>query len=315
MRFIDHVIHLLIPRQSNNHRAKIIQADSLLIIASLLIAFNFVLNYIPKVRPGVLGYAASISKDEIVNLTNAKRVETGLSPLIFNETLSSAAFSKARDMIDRDYWAHTGPDGTTPWSFFSRFGYKYRYAGENLARDFSSAGAVVDAWMNSPTHRDNILNPKYKEIGVGITEGDLAGVDSTIVVQFFGTTYADKVTESVAQVPGTQVTAKINPRPSLKPSPSPSFSPVPVEVGIAPEVQAVVSSPVSGNQKVLISPFTTTRTVSITVLAMLILVYMLDAYLVSKRKITRIAGRTFAHVTFLLMILMIVLIIKSGSIL
>jgi uncharacterized protein YkwD len=105
---------------------------------------------------------------------------------------------KGRDMIDKDYWAHVAPDGTQPWKFFSQFGYKYRFAGENLARDFSNANDAVNAWMNSPTHKDNILNPKYKEIGIGITEGDLAGSDTTIIVQFFGATYSDKVTQPLA---------------------------------------------------------------------------------------------------------------------
>ena len=103
-------------------------------------------------------------------------------------------------MIDRDYWAHVAPDGTQPWKFFTSFGYKYRYAGENLARDFSNASSAMDAWMNSPTHKENILNPKYKEIGIGVVEGDLAGTDTTIIVQFFGATYADKVVQPIAQV-------------------------------------------------------------------------------------------------------------------
>ena len=217
-------------------------------------------------------------------------------------------------MVDRDYWAHVAPDGTQPWSFFARFGYKYRYAGENLARDFSSAGAVVDAWMNSPTHRDNILNPKYKEIGIGITEGDLAGSDSTIVVQFFGATYTDNVSKPAVVAGNTTEVKKVvvEVKPVKTQTPEPTQVPVSVNLETI-DKEVVLSSPLP-EQRVLISPFNTTRTASLVVVGILIIVFMVDAFLVSKRRITRIAGRTFAHVVFLGMVLSIILILKSGRI-
>lgn len=288
---MEKLIHLLIPRESNNHKAKILHSSSLLVIASFFIIFQALINLVPKVRPDILGYASNIGIQEVVNLTNQKRSELGLPALTFNQTLSNAAYTKGRDMIDKDYWAHVAPDGTQPWKFFTDFGYKYRYAGENLARDFSNASSAVDAWMNSPTHKENILNPKYKEIGIGVVEGDLAGSDTTIIVQFFGSTYADKVIEPIAKA------QKIE---QIIPSPAPRA--------------VVLDSKTSANQQVLISPFTTTRTLSFATIALLLIVFMVDAFLVSKRKITRIVGRTFAHVIFLLMILSIIIILKSGKI-
>lgn len=281
---MEKLIHLLIPRQSNNHKAKILHSSSLIVIAVLMIVFQGIINLIPDLKPGILGYASSISKDEVVKLTNQKRLEAGLSQLTLNNSLSNAAQAKGNDMIVKDYWAHVAPDGTQPWKFFSNFGYKYKYAGENLARDFSNANDAMDAWMNSPTHKENILNPKYKEIGIGVIEGDLAGSDTTIIVQFFGATYADKITQPVAQVP---------------------------EV---PKVLQVETTPVPEVKAVLISPFTTTRNVSLSVVGLLLAIFIIDAFLVQKRKITRIAGRTFAHVIFLLLILAIIVLLKSGKI-
>jgi len=276
---MEKLIHLLIPRQSNNHKAKILHSSSLIIIASFLIIIQGIISFLPKINPNILGYASNISIQDVVSLTNQKRAEAGLSALSLNQSLSAAAYTKAQDMINKDYWAHVAPDGTQPWKFFGDFGYKYRYAGENLARDFSNASSAMDAWMNSPTHRENILNPKYKEIGIGITEGDLAGSDTTIIVQFFGATYADKVVQPIAQA------AKI-------------------EKTVAPTI----------SPEVLISPFTTTRNTSLIVIGLLLIVFIIDAFLVSKRRITRIAGRTFSHVVFLLMILAIIMILKSGKI-
>lgn len=309
---MEKLIHLLIPRESNNHKAKILHSSSLVIIALFLIVFQGIISFLPKVSPSILGYASNISIQEVVNLTNQRRSGAGLSALSLNQELSAAAYTKGRDMIDRDYWAHVAPDGTQPWKFFNDFGYKYRYAGENLARDFSNASGAVDAWMNSPTHRDNILNPKYKEIGIGIVEGDLAGSDTTIVVQFFGATYADKVVEPLAQAQQTVVPIpKAVSTPVTSVVPLPTITPLQIEL---PEVKSVVSSP-SANQQVLISPFTTTRSVSLIVVGLLLLVFIVDAILVSRRRITRIAGRTFSHVVFLLMILAIMIILKSGKIL
>ena len=66
-------------------------------------------------------------------------------------------------MIAKNYWAHNAPDGASPWSFFKNVGYRYLYAGENLARDFGDSASVVNAWMNSPTHRDNLLSGRYRK--------------------------------------------------------------------------------------------------------------------------------------------------------
>lgn len=321
---MEKLIHFLLPRESNNHKAKVLHSSSLVVIASFLIFVQLGLNFLPKIKPSILGYAASISRDEVVNLTNQRRIAAGLSPLTLNANLSNAAQLKGSDMIDRDYWAHVSPDGTQPWSFFKRVGYGYRYAGENLARDFSSASAAVDAWMNSPTHRDNILNPKYKEIGIGVVEGDLAGSDTTVIVQFFGATYADKPQQPLADKAANTTSSSasgqnVNVEPTQKPvtvaKVEPTQSPT-VLPTIKPEelsTDIVIGSP-APSQQVLISPFTTTRNISISVVALLLVVFVVDAVLVSKRKIARIAGRTLAHVVFLGMILSIILILKSGNI-
>lgn len=316
MYFLEKIIHLFIPKESNNHKARILHSSSLIVIASMFVIFQGLMNYLPSLKPDILGFAAQISPEEVVRLTNQKRSEAGLPPLVFNQTLASAAYTKGRDMIDKDYWAHVAPDGTQPWKFFTQFGYRYRYAGENLARDFSNAGSAVEAWMNSPTHRDNILNPKYKEIGIGVTEGDLAGIDTTIIVQFFGATYADNVSVPVAEVKpnATQKAAVVSATPiPLQVNSKPSEVPTLIATNL-PQVRAEITSPQS-DQQVLISPFNTTRSVSVSVVLLLMVIFILDAFLVSRRRIVRVAGRSFAHIAFLGMILTVILILRSGKIL
>jgi len=123
----------------------------------------------------------------VVDLTNDERSDLAAAPLQRNSLLDQAAQQKAQHMADNEYFAHFAPDGTTPWSFFKTSGYVYAHAGENLAIHFTDSTEVVEAWMNSPTHRKNIVDTKYTEIGVGTAKGTFDGYDTVFVVQLFGT--------------------------------------------------------------------------------------------------------------------------------
>ena len=296
MKFIQKIAHLLVPRESNNQKAKLLHNSSLTLITFAFILYQLIISFVPRFAPKILGFAANISPDEVVRLTNEKRSQAGLSPLSLDPILSQAAQAKGADMLNKGYWAHVAPDGSQPWVFFTNFGYKYRYAGENLARDFSSASSAVEAWMNSASHKENLLSSKYKEVGIGVIEGNLAGVDTTIIVQFFGTKYVD----SVPVAPIAEAKAAVVP--TMAPTPLPS-----------PSGQATPTPPVM-ETKVLVSPFNVTKSVSLGIVGLLLFVLIIDGVLVSKRRIARIAGRTFAHIAFLGMILAIALILKAGQI-
>lgn len=299
MKIVNKLTHLLIPHESNNQKAKLLHNSSLAFLTFAFIFYQVVLTFLPSFGPKVLGYAANISPDEVIRLTNEKRAQNGLAPLEHNPTLSVAAQAKGTDMINKDYWAHVAPDGTQPWKFFMDFGYRYRFAGENLARDFSSASSAVDAWMASPSHKENMLSAKYKEIGIGVVEGDMAGVDTTIIVQFFGTKYTDTLPVSpVAQTKASTPTPE--PKTIVLATPMPTPSSI-----------STVSTP----KPVLISPFNTTKNVSLIIVGVLLAVLVIDGLVTSKRRIVRIGGRTFAHLAFLGMILAVVLILKAGQVL
>ena len=178
--------HLFFPHDSNNQRAKFLHPSSLVVTIGLFIVFQVTINQLTINYPQILGYASQISPEEIIRLTNIQRTSSGLSEVELNSQLSAAAAQKAADMIARDYWAHVSPVGTQPWNFITQAGYSYRYAGENLARDFSDAKSVVDAWVASPSHRENLLNSRYQDIGIAVIDGQLEGRETTLVVQFFG---------------------------------------------------------------------------------------------------------------------------------
>ena len=328
MSIRNFLIHLFIPHHSNNQKPKLLHPSTLVIIAFLLSFLQIFLHFLPRANVRVLGYAANISVDEVFRLTNQKRQEAGLPPLKLDPVLSQAAKNKGEDMLAKDYWAHVSPDGVEPWKFFLDAGYKYRYAGENLARDFSNAASAVDAWMASPSHRENMLSPKYEEIGIAVVEGDLAGVDTTLIVQFFGTRMAgtsqvSPVAEKEEQKPSV-ASVKVQ---EEKPLPVPTQAPLsePTPLAFAPSQNSLVlksGSALGENVSMtppprafLISPFNLVRDLSFFFLIILFIVFLVDAIIVSRKNITRVSGRSFAHISFIGMILAIAFILKAGKIL
>lgn len=309
MQLLKYIRHLFIPHESNNQKAKILHPSSLGILTVFLIAFQLILNVLPGKFPKVLGYAANISPGEVIRLTNVQRSANGLSPVTDNSILDSAALAKGNDMLAKGYWAHFAPDGTSPWSFFLKFGYKYRYAGENLARDFQDAPSAVNAWMNSPSHRENILNPNYREIGIGVVEGNLAGVDTTIIVQFFGTPLSAGPAISTVQA---QETTNAVPKPTTKAVPA-TPTPTPTVVAVVTPTPFTEPTPQIASFK-FVSPFGSTKNLSLAILGVLLLVLSIDLIVVRRRRIARIGGRTLAHIAFLGMILAVILILKAGQI-
>ena len=128
---------------------------------------------------------AAILPAVVAALTNDARAANNVAGLKDNILLDHAAQAKANDMAAKGYFAHVSPDGTLPWDWISRAGYRYVYAGENLAVNFNDSDKVVNAWLASPTHRFNILRPQYTEIGVGTASGMYNGQPATFVVQMF----------------------------------------------------------------------------------------------------------------------------------
>lgn len=133
------------------------------------------------------GQSAAVVSAVLVDLTNQNRQEHSLHGLTINPALVEAAQKKANDEASKAYFAHVSPEGIDSWHWFKEVGYNFTYAGENLAVDFSDSATVVSAWMNSPTHRANILDSHYTETGIATAEGMYEGHPTIFVVQEFGT--------------------------------------------------------------------------------------------------------------------------------
>lgn len=177
--------HLFVSGEHNNHRPHMLRPYMILLLAfiSILIFIFVVFQQYLLTKTDLL---ASIYPKVLAQLTNEDRNKASLSELTTNPVLEEVARLKAEDMAAHGYFAHNSPTGVTPWHWFAKAGYEYDYAGENLAINFSDSKDVVEAWMNSPTHRANILNNNYTEIGIATARGTYEGKEAVWVVQSFG---------------------------------------------------------------------------------------------------------------------------------
>ena len=155
------------------------------IITTVLVSMTLLLSQGQSV-------SAMISSDDVVDLVNRERSEANLPILNRSSVLDQAAEAKANDMADENYFSHTSPKGVTPWEWFRQSKYDYRYAGENLAIHFRDSSLEHRAWMESKKHCENIMSPKYLEIGVAVREMKWEGKQTTIAVQMFGTQMIDE---------------------------------------------------------------------------------------------------------------------------
>lgn len=118
----------------------------------------------------------SVWPKEVLRFTNEIRAEYGLDALIWNDTLAETAYKHSLDMSERGFFDHVNPDGETPFDRMKNAGISYTAAAENIAAGQSSPESVIEAWMNSPGHRKNILNPEFKELGAGFARGGQYGI-------------------------------------------------------------------------------------------------------------------------------------------
>lgn len=314
------------PQVSNNYRAKILHPQILSFFIIIFLSAGVFLSAVRTNFPSVLGISSNISIDELLIITNQKRQENGLPPLTLNGQLDSAALNKANDMLSKNYWSHIAPDGTTPWFFIKQSGYNFIYAGENLARGYNSANDVLNAWLASPTHRDNILSSKYKNVGFAIVTGNLTGEETVLVVEMFGSSViATEDNLAKATVEETKTT-----QPTGTPTPSVAVVQITAPVinnqkeKLKSEEKATESAPaktqkfIAKNTTFQIKPLINAQTFSsnIAVLAISVFAFVLtlDMVIIGRKRILRFVGHNLDHILFLGLVLSLVFVLIRGYI-
>lgn len=282
--------HLFLPHHKNNHRAKILHHKTLLVIIVFFLYQAFIFPKITNRFPQVLGSAVDISSQDLLLLTNQQRLQAGVGPLVINDELAQAAKMKAADMFAHNFWAHNDPDGTTPWDFIKKAHYDYIYAGENLARGFTSSQDVIDAWMHSPEHRDNMLSPSYRDVGFAVAQGNLTGENNTVlIVEMFGST---QLAPQQAVLPGKAVPQKAQ---------------LPLENTSSAGISAIFHTP-------LINTGPMTKTIGTTFVLLFIAILVLDIIIIQRKNVVRIFEHNVDHVLFLAFILLAIGLLSRGII-
>lgn len=322
----DFLHHLFLPRQSNNHKAKLLHHKSLVMILVSLLFLEGIFIATEKKYEGVLGISSSITVQELIDQTNKQRADNNLPPLTLSDQLASAATAKASDMFTKDYWAHIAPDGATPWGFIRGAGYEYLYAGENLARGFTTTTDVMNAWMASPGHKENILSPNYKEVGFAIQTGTLTGDETVLVVEEFGSRMNSDTAKEVTAV-ATEPTITPTVAPSSQPkliartvTATPTLFPTATPTIIIPK-QPVVVTPVPQRTLIagvqsspLIDEPSLKKYIVLGIVGILLLTFIVDLIFVEKRSIVRMFSHHLDHIIYFAIILAAILIIGRGVI-
>jgi hypothetical protein len=323
-----HPAHFFIPHKKNNYRAHLLKPIALYTVIFFMIGLQFSFLFIKKVYPqgNVLGVSYSITVQDIVTQTNDQRGKNGLAPLKTNGQLNVAAQLKGQDMLTKGYWAHVSPEGKEPWYWIIQSGYNYNRAGENLAKDFRDTTSTVTAWMNSPGHRANILNPNYKDIGVAVVSGPFNGYDTVIVVQMFGEPYGGS-SASLTQpdIAGAQVLP--TPKPAqpktvnlaLVPNTSTgsATSATATDVTLTkPDDAQIFPVPQTATASPLIDPIQIFKVIIFVIGVAFAVLLGVDAYIIAHNRIKRDNhGHSMYHAVFLIAIMVSLFLIETGVIL
>jgi len=294
--------HLFIPQETNNYRAKALHLDFLTYYLIFVLFLTFGFKILSSKSADVLGFATDITIEKLYQLTNAARQENQLSNLNYNQQLALAAQKKASDMFTNNYWSHYGPNGTTPWDFILSSGYRYEFAGENLAKNFLFSQGVIDAWLNSPSHKENILRKDYTEVGFAVENGVLNGEETTIVVEMFGKPLASAIAKEVPVFNQPEIRTNTVEAKSVAPTEIPIIQPQPVILAQKTSSQNKNFGRLSVNSSLIF-------------LAFLILTFIMDFYFASKLRIIRISGKNLAHLIFVGFIFLGLIFLTKGSIL
>ncbi len=317
MKLTKTLKHLFHPQRSNNHRSKLLHPKPLIFMSLIALGFFQLVGLASSLdlpQGNILGYTSSITVQQIIDGTNQQRSNKGLTSLSYNSLLSEAAAGKARDMFENQYWAHISPSGKEPWDFIKTANYNYKVAGENLARDFDSTSPMITAWMNSPTHKANIMNPRYRDIGLAVVDGKLNGVETTLVVQMFGTLSTQTESETI---PGVEVSGVTSETESNNLD-SPEVLKISETESInldSPEVLATSVVP-QGNlsQGILLSPLHLLKAFFLSMIFLLLTVLLYDGVIAGHRNSVRLVGKNLAHIILFIFVSYLIVFFKGGVI-
>ncbi|HAU07393.1 MAG: hypothetical protein UW46_C0010G0039 [Candidatus Yanofskybacteria bacterium GW2011_GWF1_44_227] len=246
----EYLKDFFIPSKNNNYQPKSLGNRSFFIILSILVAIKLlsIFSFYEFLGADIFN---QVSQSDLLALTNDVRRDNGVPVLNQSVALNASAQMKLADMFDKNYFAHESPSNISPWNWFDRAKYSYSIAGENLAMNFVSTNEVVKAWINSGSHKKNLLYKDFVDTGIAVGSGKINGQNTIVVVQHFGKPLVQPKSASVVSEPRPIVkasTAAVSPKPKAKPTVSSTPEPVkkisPISLLMAPggQVKDVITT-------------------------------------------------------------------------
>lgn len=230
-----------IASEYNNYRPPVLSYKAFIIYGLLMLLLRIFLGTLPV-------SSAAVDSQTLMDLINKERSNRNLNTLSIKTPLLVAAGEKAQDMIDRDYFAHVDPDGNYVWYRIEDAGYKpYKILGENLALDFSTSEGMIQAWLDSPKHRDNLLHKDFVDQGLSALFGDYKGRYTNLTASIFGsllTTSTPPPPAPIPQPPPMPAPPAQPPQNPSPPPPAPPPLPMPTPAPENPQPSPIPQTPV-----------------------------------------------------------------------
>jgi len=199
-----------IPHAGNRHAPHILHPKRAIFYSAFFVIIKlmvFVTIMLIPAQAYLLPDILMNQEKELIKMINDLRAQNNLPTLSVNNILEKSAQLKADDMAQNGYFSHDGPDGRDFQYFLRQAGYEYKLAGENLAMGFNSAQDVMDAWIKSPLHYQNLIDPDFIETGFGLSSGEYKKRETVFIANHFGqpTAYV-KLLPFAAQTEQTPIT-------------------------------------------------------------------------------------------------------------
>lgn len=272
----------------NDFRPPMLSYRAFLIYGLLLLILRLLLGALPA-------QSSAVESGTLMALINQERTRRNLASLPAHPALVTAAAAKSQDMIDRDYFAHVDPDGNYVWGRIIAAGYTpYKILGENLAIDFSTSEGMIKAWLDSPTHRANLLHPEFVHQGLTALYGDYQGRYTNLTASLFG---------------ALAVSGKTTTRPKPSPSPPPP-TPPPAPIYATPQTPPPAApQPSSPTTPPSARAYSASRVIFTVFGIILLVILAIDAVIINRHDASVGRSRSSYHLMgFLLIILVSILI-------
>lgn len=301
---MNRITNFFIASAQNNYKPAALSYKAMIVYGILLLVLRLFLG-------SLKAEATAIESNALMAMINEERTNRNLNALFTNSALLKAASLKSQDMLARDFFAHVDPDGNYVWPKIIAAGYTpYKLLGENLAVDFSTAEGMIKAWLDSPTHRANLLHKEFVDQGLSAQFGDFQERYTNVTTSLFGSLTQIIKSKKIARAP---VTPPPPPKQEIKgediPSPGELEPVVPEKVTPPPPPPFFMPAKPQKTGSNLIEAFDVSRIIFTVFGLFLLIILALDSIIIYRQQMIYARSHSSYHLSTLLLLVLISILI------